>query len=289
VLGARFQEIRARLGPEDVHAQGLILVPMLWEPLLFEADFWQYRNTCQESADLLTLAGDRRFAATMLAHLGFAESLLGDAAAGIERLRVQVARLAELGEMFMRGSFLGQLAVALVEEGELVEARTVAEELLAGPMTGFWKGLAQSSLAGALLGLGALGAAEEVARQACSTMALTPTGMPFAAANLGRCLLVQGRAEEARTAAEEGLAWLASLGGACFMDVKLLLLAAEARHAVGEVEAAGQALAAASERIERRAARIPEVSWRERFEQRPDHVRVRALLQRGGTRDRGST
>ncbi|HEX2573257.1 MAG TPA: AAA family ATPase [Polyangia bacterium] len=279
-LVARLQEFGARLGEDDVHVQGMIHATLIWEPLLFEGDLWRFRGTCLGSVERLTRAGDRRFVATMRAHIGFAEALLGDAAAGLGELRTQLAELARLGEMFLRGCFLAEFAVALVASGVLGEARTVAEELLAGPMTGFWRALGQSSLAGALLGLGDVGAAEEVARQALGTMAPTPVGTPLAAAVLGRCLLVQGRAEEARAVAEEGLASLAALGGTSFMDVKLLLLAAEARQALGEAAAARQALAAAAARIERRAAGLPEPAWRERFERLPDHTRVRALLQR---------
>jgi ATP/maltotriose-dependent transcriptional regulator MalT len=101
---------------------------------------------------------------------------------------------------------------------------------------------------------------------------------PMAAALLGRVLLAQGKPEEARAVVEAERATLESRGGACFADIKLHLVAAEVRHALGEPAAARQALDQAARLIDERAARIPDPAVRERYLNRVrDHVRVREL------------
>lgn len=83
--------------------------------------------------------------------------------------------------------------------------------------------------------------------------------------------------------AEEGLEWLAQLGGRYFMDVKLLLAAAEVRHATGAPEGARQVLAQAVQQIERRAVQIPDPTARERYRTTVrDHARVRELAELWG-------
>ncbi|HEX2569886.1 MAG TPA: hypothetical protein VH877_10055 [Polyangia bacterium] len=109
--------------------------------------------------------------------------------------------------------------------GELVADRFMMELLTghAGRSFGF---RARDGLTGKPVALlvHEVGQAEGVARQAAELMRqMGPIGRPCVAASLVRSLLDQGRIEEARATAEEGLAELAALGGRCLMDLKLLL------------------------------------------------------------------
>jgi hypothetical protein len=66
-----------------------------------------------------------------------------------------------------------------------------------------------------------------------------------------------------------------SRGGTGFRDVHLHLAAAEVRYALGEREAARQALDQAATLLEQRAARIPDAAIRERYLHGVrDHARV---------------
>jgi ATP/maltotriose-dependent transcriptional regulator MalT len=165
----------------------------------------------------------------------------------------------------------------------VAEIEAQGERILgAGLKPNLWVGMTHVALALAALTRGDPGRAEEAARQGVATMAVAPTGQPLGFATLSQILREQGRLAEARTVAEQGIAALQAVGGACFMDVRAYLALAEAQRAMGARLEARAVLLEAERRIERRAARIPDGAMRERFIGAVrDHVRVHELLADG--------
>ena len=231
------------------------------------------------------VVGDRRYEVIAESHAGLAQALLGDGAAALPRLRAVIEQCRALGEVMMAGVVQGYLALALVELGEprdMEEVEALVEAVLAGlQVQNFWSGMALCARAGAWARSGDLKAAEQAARDAFSTAVAIG---PLAAALLGRILLQQGRPKEARTVVEQELKRLADRGGTGFMDIKLHVVVAEVRHALGEREAAHQALNEAAKRLQQRAARIPHGTVRERYLYGlRDHARVFELQRHWST------
>jgi tetratricopeptide (TPR) repeat protein len=284
----RLDEVSPRLVETgEQRALAMVQLARVWYRLLAEADAWTYRVGAQEALSLFAQTGDRRYVASLQGQVGFAHALLGDIEVGQALLRSSVRRLEQLQEIFMLVGTQGMLALALAqsERPELLdEAEQLARAAIAAtPVPNFFGALGHAALAEALLRRGALAQAEDAARQALAVRDMAAAIAPLAAALVSRILLAQRRGSEAREVAEEGLERLAQLGGRYFMDVKLLLAAAEVRHAAGDPEGARQALSQAVQQIERRAAQIPDATARERYRTAVrDHARVRALAGQWG-------
>jgi hypothetical protein len=287
----RLREVGARLSDNEARARGLFYMNSIWEPMLVEGDPWPYQVASDASQFWLRAADDRRYAAAMLGHRGFARALLGeDLAAVMADLRTALAELEQLQEATLVVAFQSLLALVLVDAEDpacLAEAEMLAEKTLASsPFPNYWIGLGQVALVEGLAQRGMLPRAEEVARRALAAFDAIPVGRPLGFAVLARILFAQSQGQgqdrlaEARRAAEEGLAALAGLGGRGLLDVRLLLVAAEVFHAAGDPERARAVLADAAGRIERRAAQIPDAAARERFLLGvKDHRRVRQLQE----------
>ncbi|HEX2574430.1 MAG TPA: protein kinase [Polyangia bacterium] len=279
-LLGRMAEICETLEASEVRKRGMLASTTFWFRFLFEGDPWPALQAADESMRLYAAAEDRRYVGAMQGYVGWMRCLLGDEQ-GLALCRAAVAAVAALGEAALAGALQGQLALVLAEMGgpHREEALALADQVLARYPTPFWGVLASSARAIVLSERGDLAAAEEATRNACAMAALLPTGGLLAAGLRSRALLALGRVGEAHEAADAGLQTLAHLGGAGFMDVRLLLAAAEARRALGQEEAAREALAEAARRIERRAAQIPDGPGRERYRSGVrDHARVLELL-----------
>jgi ATP/maltotriose-dependent transcriptional regulator MalT len=129
--------------------------------------------------------------------------------------------------------------------------------------------------------MGDLRAAEVTAQEGMEASAATPRRC-FALAVLGRARLLQGRAAEARDAAEEALRLLEQ-GGVEEGEALVRLVLAEAIHATGDIATARAALAAGKRRLLDRAAMIEDAAdagVRRRFlENVPEHARTLELAQ----------
>jgi tetratricopeptide (TPR) repeat protein len=277
------EDISARLGPKEVRIQALRWSAALWSPMLLEGNSWRHLTVARAGIPCFETADDERYAAVLHGHRALALALLGEREQALEAFHTTLAILQRLNEPLILGVTLLFRALSLVEMGQpedLVEAQALAEQIIAqSPAPNFWIGLAYAALAGALLGQRQLEAAEGAARQGAAVMkSMGPPGRPLTQALLGRILLAEGRVEEAEAAVAEGLAAREELGGACFLEVKLLLAAAEIAHAAGDAARGRRWLAEAVQLLERRAGELPDAAMRERFMgEIKDHARVREL------------
>jgi tetratricopeptide (TPR) repeat protein len=281
-LLVRATELCEALEASEVRQRGLLRSMGFWYHLVFDGDPWLARRSAAQAAEHFASVGDRRYASSSQGYVGWMRGLLGEEQAPA-MCRAALAATEALGEAALAGAMQGQLAMMLAEMGEphLDEALALADLVLRRHPTPFWGVLGAAARASVLAERGDLGAAEEAARHACALAEIVPAGGLLASALLSRVLLAQGRTDEAKGAAEGGLAVLAKLGGMGFMDVKLLLAVAEVRRATGDLEAARESLLEAARRIERRGARIPDVLGRERFWSAVrDNVRVLELLEK---------
>src|SRR5262249_26486977 len=108
-------------------------------------------------------------------------------------------------------------------------------------------------------------AAERDARAAIEALSAAPPLRAGAIAVLSRSLLGQGRAGEALVAASEAFTLLSFLGTIEEGESLVRLAYAEALAANGEEASFRQAIASAREQLLTRAARISDLTWRERF------------------------
>src|SRR5262249_38230498 len=139
-------------------------------------------------------------------------------------------------------------------------------------------GAAWGARAQVLLMQGRVDGAREAAETALSFLQRTLSHRPPVYRTLVCALLRMGRAEEARRAAEEALVLRRKLGELGAGDVPLRLAAAEARWATGDVELAASDLGEILALLARRADNIPDPSVRARYlENVPENARAREL------------
>ncbi|QRK06599.1 tetratricopeptide repeat protein [Archangium violaceum] len=145
-------------------------------------------------------------------------------------------------------------------------------------------GMAHAVLAKVMTNLGEPREAEPYARKACEL--LTPYGneLLHARAHLSAVLLAQGRAAEAREAAEHGVRELEQMRNSGVYAVAMRLALARACFAQGDVSAGEAALRKALQCVWERASDIPDPTLRERFlHQVPENARTLELAhQRWG-------
>jgi tetratricopeptide (TPR) repeat protein len=103
-----------------------------------------------------------------------------------------------------------------------------------------------------------------------------PLELPGVLGTRAAILLSQGRAEDARAAAEDAVARCAAIGGCgMFRGAAVRLAHAEALHACGALDAARAAIADARARLRAIAARIPDPAYRRSFlEDVPENART---------------
>ncbi|HEX2572165.1 MAG TPA: protein kinase [Polyangia bacterium] len=280
----RVEGICTQLGPKEVRAQGLRAVTTLWPHMLLEGDAWRHLITADAGIACFEMVGDAQYGGSLYAHRGLALGLLGQQEAAMVAFRTAVDLLGRINEVIVLAVTYVFQAIVQAESHApeaLAQARALAEQLIAqSPAPTCWTGLATVALSGALLDLGQLQAAENAARQLLGIAGSIPVLRPVALALLARSLLAQGQASAARAAAEEGLGRLAEQGGTGFMDIKLLVAAAEARRATGDPEGAREVLTRAEALLEQRAAQMEREQDRRCFlEQVKDHARVRELMK----------
>jgi hypothetical protein len=283
----RMEEAAARLGANEARARGLVHLSEFWARLILDGDPWAYWSAARKAEAAFAEAEDARYRSCAEGHIAFGYALMGQREQAAALFGRALPALERLGETIVLIALQMFFAMAQSEAGEpalLGEAQVLVEEVIGHlPSAGFWSGIAYCAQARVLLARRELEAAAQAAERSFAAFAVLPPGQAMALACRCRTLLEQGREAEAHAAGEQGLALLASLGGRCWMDEKLRLAAAEARHAVGDVEGARRVLAEAWREFERRAAQIEDPGLREGFVQgMSDNVRLRELAAAWG-------
>jgi tetratricopeptide (TPR) repeat protein len=265
-LLGRMQEICARLGENEVRARGLMHVANAMYVLLIEGAPGRYYTESVAAASCFTEVGDWRYQVISEMHVGLALGLLGELAAGVGRLQAALSLCRKLGETMLEDALASHLALLLFEMGEpepQKSAVVLAEHVVAtSPVINFWTGISSCTLALARAARGEFAEAEALVRKPLSIVEALG---PLATATLGRILAAQGKLQEARAAVDVGLERLAGRSGKGFMDVRLHLVAAELRHAMGEGAAARESLARATAIIEEHAAGMADEAMRARY------------------------
>jgi tetratricopeptide (TPR) repeat protein len=143
--------------------------------------------------------------------------------------------------------------------------------------------LAYDSLARVYLQQGKPSEAEAAARQALDCLRPIPNYAPQLRAPLIHALLAQGRAADARSVAEDGLAFLQQFGSAGYAEVELRLAISEAFAAANEPRRAHSELAEALRQIQLRTDDIIDPFWRNSYLTRnPYCVRAQQLAKEWG-------
>lgn len=278
----RMEAAAGRLGANEARTRGLFHLSELWTRLVLDGDPWMYWCAARKGVAAFAEAEDLRYRGCVEGHLGFGYALLGEREQAVALFRASLPVLERLGETIVLLAMRTFFVMALGEMGDpalLEEAQVLIQETLAQlPSTGFWRGLACCAQACVLLARRDFESAAQATEQAFAAFAALPTGQALALTWRCRALLEQGRAAEAHVVGEQGLTLLATLGGRCWMDEKLRLGAAEARHATGDAEGARRVLAEAWREFRRRAAQLEDPVLRERFVQARDNVRLRELV-----------
>ena len=223
------------------------------------------RNGCKERVCLGRALNELGLAAK-------AEAALRDARTTADALGIDaVARSAQQG-----------LAIALVRQGRLPEARREAEEVLAFSRARQDRRLeatCATTLAAILRLEGDADGAERAALAAVEAAAV-PLDRSLALAALAEARLARKRPAEALEAASEAAELLQGLSGVDHAEGVVRLAHAAALHAAGRTDLAREVIGAARGRVRARAAVITNRAHRESFlEKVPENARTMALAR----------
>ena len=250
---------------------------------LYAGDAGGYRELSEAAQVRFEQAGDVRAACFEHAHMGYACSALGADEEGAAILRVAIADAERMGLRNVAAMAKHNLGLALARTGALDEARAVETEAVltfAAQGDRHLECGARCYLAAILQLSGDLDGAETEARRALEAIAVVPPLQPFALATLADALLASGRVSEARAAAEQAAALLASLGNVEEGEALVRLMRAETLEASGEHDAARAAIITARERLLARAEKIADPARRASFLERvPEHARILTLAR----------
>ncbi|WP_437877924.1 protein kinase domain-containing protein [Sorangium sp. So ce513] len=232
-------------------------------------------------------AGDLRGACDARVNAGHYSNELGAHADAARLLRAAMADAERLGLPYLTAFAKENLGRTLFLLGDLGEARAQLDDALrvfvaAGDRR--MEGGTYVYLAEVSRRAGDLARAEEEARRGCELLADCAPLMPCALATLAQVLLAGGRPAEAleaaRRAEELAAALITALGHLEEGESQLDLVRAEALEACGARDEARAAIAAARDRLLKRAGRIANPAWRASFlENVPEHARIQALAR----------
>jgi tetratricopeptide (TPR) repeat protein len=268
----KMKQRRATLAERDIAARGFIHLAESWYSFYLEADVYAgYLSTQQATAafaqveDLRNLCMAKRFVGFFQARLG----LLEEAEQTLQACRALAGRLQEPLHIMLTELFMAAVLIQGVDRVPdcYIAAIAIADKLLQeGPSRlPIYIGLAQAIRGRSLLAKGQLAEAEQAARIGSQELLQAPTVRPRALATLAEVLLRQGRNSEARQTADEALEIAERCGGLGYSDMLARVVAAEARHADGDVAGAHAVLIRALERLKLAAENIPDAWIRRRF------------------------
>jgi len=180
------------------------------------------------------------------------------------------------------------LGIALAHREHLDEARSLlshAANSAADQCNAQLEGFSRLNLANLLVEQLDLDAAEAEARRAIDVLEIYLPDRATALATCARILIRRGHLEEAQAMAEDAVDLLESLGGIADGESLVRLTHSEALQAMGEMEAAAEAIGLAHERLIERADMIADDNIRNHFLRSvPSNARTLALHQQWETR-----
>jgi hypothetical protein len=230
--------------------------------------------------------GDRRNACLGRVNAAHAVLQLGDDRQASRALSAALADADRMGLGNVSALARQNLAAALLRQGALDGARAAAAAAIAAfsaQSNRRQEGRSRAYLAGVLLAAGDAEAAEREARAAVACLSSIPPLEAFALAVLAGVLLARERSRAALDAAAEGVRLRATLAGMEEGEARLGLIHAECLWAVGDRDAAVDAIRAARARLSARAARIDDAAWRSSFLGRvPENARTMDLARAWG-------
>ena len=247
-----------------------------------EADLLAY----QAAADAYEAAADHRNACNALVSLGFAYTGVGEldlARRALERGLLAAERM-ELGTVVARACH--NLGLVFWAKGDLGTAREAEERAVqagAEQKDARFEGWSRIYLAWIARSAGDLRFAEAQALRAVELHASLPAARAGGLASLAQIRLSAGRIDDAQEPAAEAHALLERLGTIEEFEGLVRLVHAETLEALGQTDAARQALARATDRLHERASRIGNETWRQGFLLRvPHHAATMVLARRHG-------
>jgi tetratricopeptide (TPR) repeat protein len=238
----------------------------------------------ERSIEAAAARGDARTMSEMHGNLAATWADLGQLDEAEEGLRQCLADAERLELNHIRALALLNLGAVLTSSGRLDEARrSVTTALEFGRKQGDQRleGAALLYLSTISFLAGELRDSEHRARMASEI--LPAPLQPAALAALARAVLAEGRAKEALQHARLANELLTTIGHVEDYESLVRLVLAETLAASGETAAAREALAAAHERLQARAAQIVNPDWRGSFLTRPlDNARTVRLAREWG-------
>jgi tetratricopeptide (TPR) repeat protein len=235
---------------------------------LFRGETWRALEPFEAAAKAWDAAGDRRSRTGVRTNLGFALGLVGQYDEAEALLREQATVAGQLGLDFLRTVVEHNLGSVLAFRGRLDEGvamKTAAVARLTGSGHPRLDGNLHASLAEVLLLAGRHAEAELEARRAVTLLPPFPPTAAYAHGVHAKALLELGRPEAAMAAAQAGMDILNRLGGIEEGEALLRLSWAEALAAVGRTDDASRAARQAVERLQVRAATLPDDHRRDMF------------------------
>lgn len=233
-------------------------------------------------------AGDLRQACMERIGVGYSMLELGLHEQAEAELRAALATAEHMGLDSAIDYAEHNLCLAVAYQGELTEARKLAEESAASYQAQENKRMASATLCYLAIILlldeaPDVAHAEDVARRA---LALEPEPTPtrsLVLATLSRVLLIADQLDEAMRTSQEAIEIMRALGAIDEGEAMVLLAHAEALHAHGQTDEARLAIAYARERLQERAGGILREDWRACFLQNiPEHARTLQLADDWG-------
>ncbi len=277
LFAERIAQVGALQSSDDATAIAWVHFARVYFSRLLDSDPWGTLAISREGSDAFEKAGSMRNHVFLNNFLGIVQAELGDPAAGEATMRRALLVAQRLNEALALKRTEVCLAFILCFHGPLAsceEAIALADGTVGTKgINSIYLGMAHDVRAHAHLRLHRLDRAEEEARRAVTVLRSIPTLRLSASATLVRVLIAQGRAAEARSIADDGLAEAEAMGGIGCAEVRLRVAAAEARDAAGDAEGARAALRSALEQIQVR-------DWRARYlADVPDNARARELTE----------
>lgn len=284
LFSRRLAEIGASVDPDDALAQGFIGLGHSIRLFAMDADPYQQLTLSRQSVARFECVQDLQNLVMVRYLLGLAEACAGDPASAMRTMAAcrDLAQQLEsrfwLGQCLIWGAWLSTL---LPGPHHLEDGQKMALEAIAMDINPIDTATAHCFLARILHMQGRAAEAEPHVRGALSAFATVPTMEIYARSTLCLVLLAQGRAEEARLAADDGLTTLDAARGLGFCEVDFLTSAAEAQLTAGDLDTGWRTVMRALERIRVRAEGMPDPEMRRRFEEEfTENVRARSLAAR---------
>ncbi len=256
---------KAETEPPAISAR---LLQMRAVAAMHEGDLGAYMVASEAAAERFAAASDMRNALTQRVNVGFVKQELGAYAHAEADVRAAIGAAERMGLNHVALAARANLGVVLSRRESHAEARTMMMEVLKESVAEGDRRFEASARTHLSLILLAAGDELGAVREARGAVEMTPARAPsrvFALGALARAQLANDRAIAALEAAEQAMDLLESMGGIEEGESLVRLVLAEAKHAVGDVEGAVAAIAAARDRLQARAIAIADLAFRQSF------------------------